>query len=101
MPDRDLFLRRIDWAAASEADRAGALARPVAATREALSGSVASIIRAVRENGDAALLEFARKFDGVELGSLRVSAGAFDEAEAALSAEQNAAIRDAIANVRA
>jgi histidinol dehydrogenase len=101
LPDRDLFLRRIDWAAASEADRAGALARPVAATREALSGSVASIIRAVRENGDAALLEFARKFDGVELESLRVPAGAFDEAEAALAPEQNAAIRDAIANVRA
>ena len=45
-----------------------------------VEGAVADIIANVRANGDAALREYSRKFDKIELGAIEVSA---DEIEAA------------------
>ena len=56
---------------------------------------VAPILDAVRERGDAALVEYARQFDGVELteDTLRVSAAEIAEGAAACPTE----VREAIA----
>ena len=47
-----------------------------------VSAPVAGIIRTVREQGDRALYEYARRFDGAELSALSVTEG---ELEAALA----------------
>ena len=92
---------RLRWAELDEAGRSASLARPEAARRETLAAEVATIITATRRDGDAALLRFAARFDGVTLDALRVPAAEFDTAEASLTDEQRAALRTAIRNVRA
>lgn len=101
MRDFAPLLSRFDWAALDEAGRRAALARPEAARRDTLAAEVAAIVAEVRRDGDAALLRFARRFDGVELATLRVPAAEFDAAEASLGEAQRAALRTAIANVHA
>lgn len=101
MRDFAPLLSRFDWSGLDEAGRRTVLARPEAARRDTLAAEVAAIVAEVRRDGDAALLRFAQRFDGVELAALRVPAAEFDAAEASLSEAQRAALRTAIANVRA
>ena len=62
---------------------------------------VTDIIANVRENGDDALLEYARRFDKAELESLEVSQEEIDAAFAAADPELLAVIRKAAQNIRA
>ena len=101
MPESTPLLRRFLWAELDESARSAALARPEAAQRATLAEQVGAIISETRRDGDAALLRFTERFDGVQLDALRVPAAEFDAAEAALTAEQRAALRTAIDNVRA
>ena len=101
MPEPTTLLTRHHWAELDEPARAAALARPEAARRESLSAEVARIIAEVRRDGDAALLRFAQRFDGVTLAALRVPAEEFEAAEASLTSAQRAALKVAIDNVRA
>jgi histidinol dehydrogenase len=94
-------MKRFRWNALDEAGRAAALARPDPGRRATLAEDVAAIVAETRQDGDAALVRFAKRFDGVELAALRVPAEAFEAAEACLSPEQRDALRTAIANVRA
>ena len=60
-----------------------------------------AIIEAVRTEGDAALIRYAREFDKVEIkGDLKVTPEEFDLAFKAVDAEVVDAIRYAIANIR-
>jgi histidinol dehydrogenase len=68
--------------------------RALAPQAESVTESVAAIVRDVRKRGDAALLEYVRRFDGVD-GPLRVQAGGW------LEREVQAGLEVAIANVRA
>ena len=63
---------------------------------------VLPIVRAVRERGDEALIEFTARFDRVQLApeQLRVSAAEIEEAHHRLDKDVYAAIRHAISNVR-
>ena len=61
---------------------------------------VAEVIAAVRERGDAAVIEYTRRFDDVELERLRVQPEDFDAAEGALDADLKEAIDYAVANIR-
>ncbi len=63
--------------------------------------AVSDIIRDVKENGDAALFAYARKFDGAELKSLEVSREETESALAELPAELLDAMRTAAENIRA
>lgn len=72
--------------------------RPIMDTRE-LSGSVAAILADVRAKGDAALREFSREFDGVELEELLVSKDEFITADAEVSKELKDALTIAKANI--
>ena len=62
---------------------------------------VAEIIANVIAKGDAALYEYAEKFDKVQLSSLEVSAEEIDEAFASVEPEFLEILREAAVNIRA
>ena len=68
--------------------------------QENVSGIVSEIIGTVKAGGDAALLEYARKFDGAVLTSLEVSQKEIDEAFAAVDPEFVRILQDAAASIR-
>jgi histidinol dehydrogenase len=90
----------LNWSSLSAEERRDALRRPVQQDPITLQERVREIVRDVRTRGDAALLEFTRRFDGVALGAIEVSTAEFAAAETALNAEQRQAIDRAIANVK-
>jgi len=92
-------MKIVDWKTSSPEARRAALARPAAESRDEVFRQAASIIAAVRAEGDAAVRRFTTQFGGASLADLRASAGEFREARAALSAEQIAALERAVANV--
>ncbi|MBR6584776.1 MAG: histidinol dehydrogenase [Firmicutes bacterium] len=65
-----------------------------------VSGIVSEIIENVKANGDKALLEYCRKFDGADLQSLEVSQEEIGEAFAAVDPEFIRILQDAAANIR-
>lgn len=77
------------------------LARPVR-NSEQMEAVVAPILRQVREQGDAVLLELTQRFDKVDLAAvgLEVSVAELDAAEEQLSDALRAAIRQAYQNIR-
>jgi len=63
--------------------------------------AVRAIIAEVRKRGDEALLEFTKRFDGVELDRLTVSRDEIAAAVDRTPAEVTAALEEAVANVEA
>ena len=63
--------------------------------------TVRPILEAVRKHGDRGLLEYARKFDGLERRSVRVPERELNVAEARLTPEFRSAVETASANIRA
>lgn len=61
---------------------------------------VAGILSNVRENGDKALFEYNKKFDGADLTELRVSSAEIEEAVAATDPKLIDIIKRAAANIR-
>ena len=82
-----------------EASVAERLARREALVNSALIASVSEIFAQVKQTGDRAVLAATRTHDGVELGSLRVSEDAIQQALAALSPELRTAIKIARARI--
>ena len=66
-----------------------------------VEGVVSAIIADVIDRGDAALLDYARKFDKAELSALEVTAAEIDEAFAAVEEQFLDILREAAANIRA
>ncbi|GAB3545975.1 histidinol dehydrogenase [Spirosoma fluminis] len=87
------FPSRTEWPAL--------LARPVQSNQQ-IEATVAPILAQVKARGDAALVEFAQKFDKIDLAQsgLSVSEAELDAAEAQLSPELKAAILQAYRNIR-
>lgn len=94
-------MKRIDWNQLDAAGRREALARPALAQSATLRADVARLIAQVRADGDATLRALTRRFDGVELGDLRVSSSECDAAIATLAPELKAAIDEAAARIEA
>jgi histidinol dehydrogenase len=90
----------VEWSALAPEERRATLRRPAQADVHGLHDQVRQIIQDVRVRGDAALLDYTRKFDGVALSSIEVTAAEYAAAERALSAQQREALDRAIANVR-
>ena len=65
-----------------------------------VSASVAEILRTVRAQGDAALLDYARRFDRVSVERLEVPRAAWDRAAEQLDPQLMRVIRRAAENVR-
>ena len=68
---------------------------------EDVSAAVDAILADVRENGDAALLRYARQFDGAELSALAVTREEIDAAVAAVDPDFLTTLRLAAENIRA
>ena len=68
---------------------------------EDVSGAVAEILRAVREEGDAALRRFEAAYDHVALVGLEVTASELEAAMAAVSPEFLGVLERSAANIRA
>jgi histidinol dehydrogenase len=80
-----------------------ALTRYEAAQDDAVETTVRDIIAEVRARGDAALLEFTRRFDGVDVASvaeLEIPRAALDAALRSLPPEQGDALQAAAERVR-
>ncbi len=95
--------RRLSSRAPGFAAELDALTRYEAAQDEAVESAVRAIIAEVRRRGDAALLEYTQKFDGVAAGAvaeLVIPRSELDAALAALDAAQAEALREAAARVR-
>jgi histidinol dehydrogenase len=90
----------LNWSSLSADERRQALRRPVQQDTATLQNRVREIVSDVRARGDAALLEFTRRFDGVALATIEVGTAEFAAAETVLNAEQRQAIDRAIDNVR-
>lgn len=75
------------------------LARPVMDLAE-VERRVAPVLARVRTDGDAALRDFTRQFDGLDLDRLDVPAEVLEVAGRQLSDELKTAIRTAYANIR-
>jgi histidinol dehydrogenase len=76
------------------------LARKAARFSEA-EQTVRPILEAVRKRGDRALMEYARRFDGLERKSVRVPGKELEAAATRLAPEFRSAVETASANIRA
>lgn len=90
----------LHWSALSHDQRRAALRRPAQSGAAELHERVRAIIDDVHLRGDAALYEYAQRFDGAKLESLEVRADELAQAQAALSAAQVTSLQRAIDNVR-
>jgi histidinol dehydrogenase len=96
-------LRRLDSRAVGFEAELARLTRYEAAQDEAVESAVRAIIADVRARGDAALIEYTRRFDRVETrsaGELEIARAEIDAALAALPARQARALGEAAARVR-
>ena len=66
-----------------------------------VSAPVADILRAVKERGDAALLEYEKQFDRVELSALEVTPQELEEGAAQVDPEFTQILREAAESIRA
>lgn len=88
------------WSSLSTDEQASLLERPALADHPEIERQAGEIIAAVRRLGDRALFDYARRFEGCDLDSLKVSGEEIANAETFLSPEAIHAIDVAIANVR-
>jgi len=95
--------RRLGTEALSLEEIVRALDRPPDSVAPEIHRSVAAILAAVRERGDAALLEFTERFDGAKLQAteLAVTAEEIAQARAAAGKEVVQALRYAAARIEA
>jgi histidinol dehydrogenase len=88
------------WSRLAPDERTAALRRPAQNDAEGLLARVREIVADVRTRGDAAVLDYTRRFDCATLETLEVQRDELASAERALSARQIEAIDRAIANVQ-
>ncbi len=96
-----MSIQKYNWETLSPADRDRILRRSQSDI-DALKDQVAPIVEAVRQEGDDALVRFAREFDGADLshGGVIVRPQEFETARTLLSDRVIAALDYAIENVR-
>lgn len=88
------------WSELSNDRKDALLQRPALLDDQSLKAQTSLIIDAVRQDGDAALFEFAKQFEGRGLDALKVSSQEFSDAELSLRPAAITAIDIAIDNVR-
>jgi histidinol dehydrogenase len=79
-------------------DWAEILQRPTIETED-LTATVSAILTDVKLNGDNALRQYTKKFDGVELDEILVLENEFEDAETKISSELKQAINHAKSNI--
>ncbi len=71
----------LNWNALAAPQREAALQRPAMAADAGIGAAVAALIARVQEEGDTALRDLTKRFDGCELSDFRVSLEAFERAQ--------------------
>ncbi|MEP7302162.1 MAG: histidinol dehydrogenase, partial [Caldimonas sp.] len=102
-PPASLRIRRLDTRDAGFAEDLSRLLAYDAEVDSAVEASVAAILADVRRRGDPAVLEYTRRFDAVDVGSLaalEVAPGELRAALAGLPAGQRGALESAAARIR-
>ncbi|HEY6452935.1 MAG TPA: histidinol dehydrogenase [Steroidobacteraceae bacterium] len=89
----------LEWQELNAEQRRTALARPAVRLQSQTLAQAQAIIDTVRAQGDAALIRYAREFDGAELTQLAVTPAEFAAARTQLQPAQLAALGRATANV--
>ncbi|MGI9203044.1 MAG: histidinol dehydrogenase, partial [Woeseiaceae bacterium] len=87
------------WSQLAPDAQAALLQRPALLDDQEINDQASRIIAAVRRDGDAALFDFTRQFEGRDVETLKVTRQEFVDAEAVLSPAATAAIDSAIKNV--
>src|SRR5918993_4049193 len=95
------LVRRIDARGREPAGIAGELRRAGGFLSRAVRDAARRIVDDVRDRGDAALLEYTERFDGVRPQEIRVPGSEIDKARRSLSPELEVSFGVAIENVRA
>ena len=95
-----MMLPILDYATLDQNAQRQALSRPAVAEREQLIALVRETVARVRAEGDSAVLDYARRFDGGEPESLRVPLAHLDAALQSLAPTERQALERAIDNVR-
>ena len=90
----------IVWNELTTLEQTQLLKRPAVAENTERALDVARYIAQVRADGDASARALTRRFDGVELGELKVSAAEFDACDAQLSEALKHAMRAAFARIK-
>ena len=93
-------MKRVVWNNLATGERAEVLRRPAQVAAPETTFAVAAILEAVRIGGDAAIREYGRRYDKVELADFAVGAEEFEAAETALTPALRAAIEEAAARIR-
>ncbi|MDQ1062878.1 histidinol dehydrogenase [Stenotrophomonas sp. SORGH_AS_0282] len=93
-------MNRLQWSQLSDSEQAQALQRPAQAVAARTRESVAALIAAVRDDGDAALREISLRFDGVAPASFEVNDEEFAAAERAVPVELRQAMTEAAERIR-
>jgi histidinol dehydrogenase len=93
-------MNRLQWSQLSDSEQAQALQRPVQAVAARTRESVAALIAAVRDDGDAALREISLRFDGVAPASFEVNDEEFAAAERTVPVELRQAMTEAAERIR-
>ncbi|MGF1705855.1 histidinol dehydrogenase [Enterovibrio baiacu] len=92
-------MKTVVWKSLSEQQREALLERPAISDSASITDAVTSVLRDVREGGDAALKALTEKFDKVVPESIRVSQSDIDSAEDRLGDEIKQALQQAYANI--
>jgi len=95
-----MFTNIRTWSALATDEQSDLLRRPALLDDQKIRAQALEIVSTVRQDGDAALFNFARQFEGRDLDALKVSSAEFNEAESSLSSAAFTAIDVAIGNIR-
>jgi len=92
-------MKTVVWADLSVAEQAQQLTRPAMTDSAALGNTVADIIKAIRTQGDSALVELTQRFDKLEGDNITKTASDIEQATARLGADIKDAIKTAYEQV--
>ena len=93
-------MRALDWSSLDEAGRRDALARPARRTDASVSDAVRQIFDDIQDRGEAALNDWCVKLDRAPPRRLAITPEVVAEARAAVTPEDEAALKTAADNVR-
>lgn len=91
----------IQWSSLNSQQQAECLSRPAQTNNPQLSEQVSDIIGRINTNGDAALLDYTTRFDGISLDQVALSHQAQAQALASLDSAVKASIDVAYRNIKA
>ena len=95
------MVRKLNARGRGSVEIAGELRRPGGFLSQAVRESARWIVEDVRDRGDAALLEYTKRFDGVRPQDIRVPRSEIDKARGSLSPDLEESFSVAIENVHA